>query len=295
MGQSVTGTDKTNIMGVWGLLIIVVLTGGAMEVLAQQVPNPDFAAQYHIQTDLGEGRFFRFQTHTGQYRKETLNSDGSQEGTYGWVDPNGVLRLFDYVADNQGYRIVKESLFKVGTVSPGATISTRGGDIELGFEVYPLDGSGAAGRAGSNLPSSRLHLPEGSLASTSGYRVTSLVSTNQELKPNPVSKQVGATFFSGGPAPPAPRKVVVGAEAAALPAQVPARDGFVVGHTASEPVKPTTQARSGIVIGLSHNTGPTSQAALPRPAPPRARSLPPATPTRRRGIVIGSSRRKRMA
>lgn len=264
-----------------------------MEVLAQQAPNPDFAAQYHIQTDLGEGRFFRFQTHTGQYRKETLHPDGSQEGTYGWVDPNGVLRLFDYLADDQGYRIVKESLFKVGSASPGATISTRGGDIELGFEVYPLDGSGAAGRLGSDLPSSRLHLTEGSLASTPGYRVTSLVSTNQELKPNPVSKQVGATFFSGGPAPPAPRKVVVGAEAASLPAQVSARDGFVVGHTAAEAGRPTAQARSGIVIGLSHNGSPTSQAALPRPAPATGRASPP-TP-RRRGIVIGSSRRKRLA
>lgn len=87
--------------------------------------------------------FFRFQTHSGQYRKEKLNPDGSVEGTYGWVDPNGVLRLFDYVADNLGYRIEKESLYKVGPPSPTAAISARGGDISLGFEVYPLDGSPA--------------------------------------------------------------------------------------------------------------------------------------------------------
>merc|ERR1719305_604391 len=78
----------------------------------------DFAAQYHIQTD------------SGQYRKEILRPDGSQEGTYGWVDPNGVLRLFDYIADNFGYRIVKESLYKVGSASPGSVIATRGGDID---------------------------------------------------------------------------------------------------------------------------------------------------------------------
>ena len=101
----------------------------------------DFAAQYHIQTDLGADRFFRFQTHSGQYRKEILRPDGSQEGTYGWVDPNGVLRLFDYIADNFGYRIVKESLFKVGPAAPGSVLTTRGGEIELGFEVYPLDGA----------------------------------------------------------------------------------------------------------------------------------------------------------
>lgn len=110
----------------------------------------DFAAQYHIQTDLGPDRFFRFQTHSGQYRKEILHPDGTQEGTYGWVDPNNVLRLFDYIADGFGYRIVKESLFKVGPSQPGAVLSTRGGELELGFEVYPLDGAPQGG-----LPASR--------------------------------------------------------------------------------------------------------------------------------------------
>ena len=73
-----------------------VLASSCLEtVLSQQ----DLPAQYHIQTDLGADRFFRFQTHSGQYRKEILHPDGTQEGTYGWVDPNGVLRLFDYIAD----------------------------------------------------------------------------------------------------------------------------------------------------------------------------------------------------
>lgn len=153
----------------------------------------------------------RFQTHSGQYRKEILHPDGSQEGTYGWVDPNNVLRLFDYIADNFGYRIVKESLFKVGTASllcicmhipitmvqvgpssPGAVVSTRGGDIELGFEVYPLDGAPQG-----PLPASRLHLTEASLGATPGYTVTSLTSTPHHLNPNPITKQEGATFFSG--------------------------------------------------------------------------------------------------
>lgn len=35
------------------------------------------------------------------------HEDGTQEGTYGWVDPNGVLRLFDYIADELGYRITQ--------------------------------------------------------------------------------------------------------------------------------------------------------------------------------------------
>merc|ERR1711934_898547 len=120
-----------------------VLIASTVVVLGQQAP------QYHIQTDQGADRFFRFQTVSGQYRKEVRHEDGTQEGTYGWVDPNGVLRLFDYVADNLGYRIVQESLFNVGPANPDFSLKTRGGDLNLGFEVYPLDGGpGPAGRLG---------------------------------------------------------------------------------------------------------------------------------------------------
>jgi len=219
-------------------------------------------------------------------------ADGSQEGTYGWVDPNGVLRLFDFIADNQGYRIVKESLYKVGSVNPGASLATRAGDLEIGFDVYPLDGSVATTRlgAGAGLPATRLHLPEGALAATNGFTVNSLVSTNQELAPNPLSKQIGATYFSGAPAPPTPKRVVVGAEAAA--AAVPQeRDSFVIGHTAAQPSQPAAQpapARSGIVIGLSHNT-PVVESR----SPPAAAAAPQKARPRPRGIVIGSTRRRR--
>ena len=81
---------------------------------------------------------------------------------------------------------------QVGPSSPGAVVSTRGGDIELGFEVYPLDGAPQGA-----LPASRLHLTEASLGATPGYTVTSLTSTPHHLNPNPITKQEGATFFSG--------------------------------------------------------------------------------------------------
>lgn len=76
--------------------------------LSQQAPT-----QYHIQTDQGPDRFFRFQTESGQYRKEELHPDGSVTGSYGWVDPDGILRLYDYVSDAGGYRIERQRLFKV--------------------------------------------------------------------------------------------------------------------------------------------------------------------------------------
>merc|ERR1712240_445112 len=173
-------------------------------------------------------------------------------------DPNGVLRLYDYIADNQGYRIVKESLFKVGPSSPGATLATRGGDLQL----------------------------------TQGYTVSSLTSTSHHLNPNPVSKHEGATFFSGEPLPPPPRKIVVGATSAALAPVPEVRDNIVVGHTGDSrkaPEAPAAPARSGIVIGLSNHGGATVTKRIPvassKAAPARA-----AAPTRNT-IVIGSTRR----
>jgi len=103
----------------------------------------DSPVQYHIQTDEGPERFFRFQTETGQYREEQRHLDGSVTGTYGWVDPNGILRLFDYISDKDGYRIDQQREFKVGKpINNVVRIPTLGGkDIELGFEVLPLDGA----------------------------------------------------------------------------------------------------------------------------------------------------------
>merc|ERR1712241_58900 len=113
-----------------------------MVALAQSQGAPfDSPVQYHIQTDQGPERFFRFQTTTGQYRKEQRHLDGSVTGTYGWVDPNGVLRLFDYISDEGGYRIDQKRLYKVGKpINNVVKIPTLGNDdIELGFEVLPLD------------------------------------------------------------------------------------------------------------------------------------------------------------
>lgn len=72
--------------------------------------------QYHIQTDEGPDRYFRFQTYNGQFRKEKRFEDGSVVGTYGWVDPLGLLRLYDYIADTLGYRIVRQRTMKVAPI-----------------------------------------------------------------------------------------------------------------------------------------------------------------------------------
>ena len=74
--------------------------------------------QYHIQTDEGPERYFRYQTLSGQYRKEKRLQDGTVVGSYGWIDPNGYLRLRDYVADNAGYRVVRTKMLFVGKDAP---------------------------------------------------------------------------------------------------------------------------------------------------------------------------------
>lgn len=272
------------------------------EVFGQQAPDlsqiqsgGDFApAQYHIQTDLGDDRFFRFQTTSGQFRKERLTPDGAQVGSYGWVDPNGVLRLYDYRSDQEGYRIERERLFKVGPPSPGVALKTNGGTLQFGFEVFPLDGG--AGPSFSNRVEggggngARIHVPEGNFGAVESYQVDSLTSTNHHLRPNPLTKHEGATFFSGTPfQPPTPApRIVVGAEAGALPPVEAEQDSFVVGHAGADRNSgPAPAPRRGIVIGLSHG-----QVAVQQPLPPRKNSP---RSLGRNVIVIGQgSRRRRM-
>ncbi|XP_030372515.1 uncharacterized protein LOC115622647 [Scaptodrosophila lebanonensis] len=71
-------------------------------------------SQYHIQTDEGPERYFRFQTDNGQFRKEKRLQDGTVIGTEAWIDAAGFLRQKDYIADKQGYRILKSKTIYVG-------------------------------------------------------------------------------------------------------------------------------------------------------------------------------------
>ena len=75
-------------------------------ILSTFAIEPD---QYHIQTDEGKRRFFKYRTKSGSFRKETLLDDGTVVGSYGWVDANGILRIYDYIADDNGYRVTKDS------------------------------------------------------------------------------------------------------------------------------------------------------------------------------------------
>lgn len=76
------------------------------------------SSQYHIQTDEGPERYFRYQTDNGQFRKEKRLADGTVIGTEAWIDGFGYLRQKDYIADDQGYRILKSKTVFVGRDRP---------------------------------------------------------------------------------------------------------------------------------------------------------------------------------
>ncbi|VVC30919.1 Hypothetical protein CINCED_3A014354 [Cinara cedri] len=104
--------------GSYAIVILAVLGTVASKIDGGWDTEPN--TQYHIQTDEGPERYFKYQTISGQYRKERRLQDGSVVGTYGWVDADGYLRLNDYVADSKGYRIVKNKKLFVGTQTPVA-------------------------------------------------------------------------------------------------------------------------------------------------------------------------------
>ncbi|XP_057651866.1 uncharacterized protein LOC130891251 [Diorhabda carinulata] len=93
------------------IFILVVYSTFTSSAPTWDTPSPH---QYHIQTDEGPERFFRYQTDSGQYRKEKRLEDGTVVGTYAWIDADGMLRQRDYIADNEGYRVLKTKNIFVG-------------------------------------------------------------------------------------------------------------------------------------------------------------------------------------
>ncbi|KAK2588151.1 hypothetical protein KPH14_004201 [Odynerus spinipes] len=99
------------------------------------VPN----TQYHIQTDEGPERYFRFQTQNGQFRKEKRLADGTVIGTDAWLDPLGYLRYKDYIADDRGFRILRSKLTYVGKDTPihEALLRTKNAPAQSGVLTKP--------------------------------------------------------------------------------------------------------------------------------------------------------------
>ncbi|XP_001353661.4 uncharacterized protein [Drosophila pseudoobscura] len=127
------------------LLAFVALAAFTSGIGASQSPS---SSQYHIQTDEGPERYFRFQTDNGQFRKEKRLQDGTVIGTEAWIDAAGYLRQKDYIADKQGYRILKSKTIYVGQGRPieDAIKSTKSAPAQSGILV---DGGSSGSGSGS--------------------------------------------------------------------------------------------------------------------------------------------------
>ncbi|XP_026675258.1 uncharacterized protein LOC108632147 isoform X2 [Ceratina calcarata] len=110
--------------------------------------------QYHIQTDEGPERFFRYQTSNGQYRKEKRLADGTVIGTEGWLDPLGYLRLKDYIADSNGFRILKSKMVYVGKERPidDAVVEAKRVPAQTGILVNPVRPPNPFRESNENVP-----------------------------------------------------------------------------------------------------------------------------------------------
>jgi len=270
-----------------------------MVALAQGQGAPfDSPVQYHIQTDQGPERFFRFQTATGQYRKEQRHLDGSVTGTYGWVDPNGVLRLFDYISDDGGYRIDRKRLFKVGKpINNVVKIPTLGEeDIELGFEVLPLDGGQLNVVEVNNEVKRSAQFPTVSIQQSPVHApvlhnfpasTTPLVSrsTSTVNIANPIPRQSQAPFFHGAPfyhhpivpiLPPPPRTIIIDEPAPPEP------ETFVIGSTGTS-LPDSPEPKRKFVIGAAANG-----AEIRKPLPTRKSAVGAAAVTRQQSPVPSS-------
>ncbi|XP_022919153.1 uncharacterized protein [Onthophagus taurus] len=138
----------------------------------------DPLGQYHIQTDEGPERYFRYQTQSGQYRKEKRLEDGTVIGTYAWIDADGFLRQRDYIADNEGYRILRTKNVQVGFHTPieQAIKAAKKAPAENGVLV---ETSKLGYSSTSNAPSSTTQRPSNSYIPSYPNSVS-----NVDIRPN---------------------------------------------------------------------------------------------------------------
>lgn len=85
--------------------------GGAIPQHYHPVPAAvvsPIKSQYHTQNELGQ---YTYGYNDGYSSKsETKHANGLTEGSYSYVDPNGVLQQYKYVSDENGYRVTGTNL-----------------------------------------------------------------------------------------------------------------------------------------------------------------------------------------
>jgi len=99
------------------LTLLLLLPSPALSFdLASPISNEVEFDQFHVQTDGNEespGSFFRYQTRGGQLRREWNDGEGGVRGAFGWIDAGGVLRVTDYAANDNGYRVLGRRVIRL--------------------------------------------------------------------------------------------------------------------------------------------------------------------------------------
>ncbi|XP_064487465.1 larval cuticle protein A3A-like [Ornithodoros turicata] len=97
----------------------------AADALQNEIPSGGKRVQYQVQDHAGKGTY-KFGYDTGDdpaqhFRQEERAQDGTVRGRYGFVDPNGYLRVVEYVADESGFHVIHTKTeipkFKTRTVT----------------------------------------------------------------------------------------------------------------------------------------------------------------------------------
>ncbi|KAJ0179930.1 hypothetical protein K1T71_004521 [Dendrolimus kikuchii] len=165
-----------------------VCTCSALAALDGYSPQQD-PDQFHIQTDEDDERYFLYQTHNGQYRKERRLKDGSVVGTTGWVGADGYLRLQDYIADGQGYRIYKSKTVYVGQDRPiGESLSiAKTAPTDPGYGVTPAPAVNRARLPSRVTTTTPAPLPSSSMQPLYSYPVENSQAPGTSSYHNPTS------------------------------------------------------------------------------------------------------------
>ncbi|GFT61098.1 cuticle protein 16.8 [Nephila pilipes] len=89
--------------------------------------NRDYATDYPKPYEFGYS--LRDDYGTKQHRKEVANEDGVVTGSYGYLDPDGVYRFVDYVADKDGYRAKLRTIRLVASAIP--YVNTKPNSVQI--------------------------------------------------------------------------------------------------------------------------------------------------------------------
>ncbi|XP_076059805.1 uncharacterized protein LOC143036392 [Oratosquilla oratoria] len=249
------------------------------------------AGQYHIQTDEGPDRYFRYQTHNGQFRKEKRLDDGTVFGTYGWIDPTGLLRLYDYAAGKEGYRLIRErerqvpvpKVPKLGAeVSPKTQLLRKRKPVRVRTRVRPLGAAPQNSLDFQRVPVSTSFPKRGPSSLSNNFQHTlkaesvdtlfGTVSSSEEGKNSEVSAPEGATRATSPGRPRTRQRVSVTAK----------HTSDQVGSNAnklksidSSGAATTQQASASAAAAASSSSSPTRASAIDPVKFPRLPPLPP--------------------